>query len=445
MTIAKPEETVDMPSLNEKDKPLSGAGMDKKIERKKSLISRRNIVVTIFVLALASLYFAISPGAGRVFKLDGNRITIADVREGKFEDFIPVRGRVIPARTVFLDTIEGGRVEKIHVEDGASVQQGELLVELSNTALQLDVISREAQVTEQLNNLRTLELSLEQNRLNHKKTLIDIDYALIRLSRVVNRRQELSKRQGISTAELENAEDELAYNHKRRAVTIESQKSDEKLQKQQMSRLNAATVQLEKNLEFAHKNLDNLFIKAPVSGMLTAFDVEIGQSLSQGQRLGQIDDPSRFKVNAQIDEFYLGRVDVGQEAQVQVTGKEYILKVKKTSPQVRDGQFEVDFLFAGIAPNNIRRGQTLQAKLFLGDTDKAVVIPNGSFYADTGGAWVFVVNAGEDKAVRRQVHLGRRNSKVIEVIDGLDVGEKIIISPYTNFIDMDRLDLSVKN
>jgi len=330
MTIAKPEETVDMPSLNEKDKPLSGAGMDKKIERKKSLISRRNIVVTIFVLALASLYFAISPGAGRVFKLDGNRITIADVREGKFEDFIPVRGRVIPARTVFLDTIEGGRVEKIHVEDGASVQQGELLAELSNTALQLDVISREAQVTEQLNNLRTLELSLEQNRLNHKKTLIDIDYALIRLSRVVNRRKELSKRQVISTAELENAEDELAYHHKRRAVTIESQKSDERLQKQQMSRLNAATVQLEKNLEFAHKNLDNLFIKAPVSGMLTAFDVEIGQSLSQGQRLGQIDDPSRFKVNAQIDEFYLGRVDVGQEAQVQVTGKEYILKVLHT-------------------------------------------------------------------------------------------------------------------
>lgn len=423
----------------------SGVGMDRKIEKKKTLFSSRNIMLVAGLASAVLLYMLFAPGSGRLYKIDGDRVIVAPVVMGEFEDFIPVRGRVTPARTVFLDTVEGGRVEKIYVEDGATVEQGQILVDLSNTALQLDVISREAQVTEQLNNLKTIELSLEQNRLSHKRNLIEIDYQIIRLSRLVARRKQLAVGGSVSIAELENAQDELDYYKKRHAITIESQKSDEKMQKQQMIQLKSSTKQLEKNLIFAHKNLDNLAVRAPVSGKLTAFDAEIGQSMSRGQRLGQIDDPDHFKVKAQIDEFYLGRVDVGQRALVKVGGEELKLIVKKTYPQVRNGQFEIDMTFAGTTPGGIRRGQTVQIKLFLGDTGKAIVIPNGSFYADTGGTWIFVVSFDGTKAVRRDVRLGRRNSKVIEVIDGLQPGEKVVVSPYTNYIDMDRLEFTGVN
>lgn len=423
----------------------SGVGMDRKIEKKKTLFSSRNIMVVAGLASAVLLYMFFAPGSGRLYKIDGDRVIVAPVVMGEFEDFIPVRGLVTPARTVFLDTVEGGRVEKIYVEDGATVEEGQILVDLSNTALQLDVISREAQVTEQLNNLKTIELSLEQNRLSHKRNLIEIDYQIIRLSRLVERRKLLVVGGSVSIAEFENAQDELDYYKKRRAITIESQKSDEKMQKQQMIQLTSSTKQLEKNLIFAHKNLDNLAVRAPVSGKLTAFDAVIGQSMSRGQRLGQIDDPDHFKVKAQIDEFYLGRVDVGQRALVKVGGEELKLIVKKTYPQVRNGQFEIDMIFAGTTPGGIRRGQTVQSKLFLGDTGKAIVIPNGSFYADTGGTWIFVVSLDGTKAVRRDVRLGRRNSKVIEVIDGLQPGEKVIVSPYTNYIDMDRLEFTGVN
>lgn len=425
--------------------PKSGIRMDRKIEKKKTLFSSRNMIMAAGLVSAILLYVFFVPESGRVYKIDGDRVVVAPVVMGQFEDFIPVRGRVTPARTVFLDTVEGGRVEKIYVEDGAMVTEGQILVDLANTALQLDVISREAQVTEQLNNLKTIELSLEQNRLSHKRNLIEIEYQIIRLSRLVKRRKELAIRGNVSIAELENSQDELGYYKKRRAITIESQASDEKMQKQQMKQLMSSTVQLEKNLIFARKNLDNLAVRAPVSGKLTAFDAEIGQSMSRGLRLGQIDDPDHFKIKAQIDEFYLGRVDVGQRALVKVGNKELALEVKKTYPQVRNGQFEIDMIFKGEAPGGIRRGQTVQSKLFLGDTGRAIVIPNGSFYADTGGSWIFVVSPDGTKAVRRDVRLGRRNSKVIEVIDGLQAGETVIVSPYTNYIDMDRLELTGVN
>ena len=434
---------IDMSSKDTSHK--SGTGMDRKIEKKKGLFSSRNMMIAAGLTIAVLLYMFFVPESGRLYKIDGDRVIVASVVMGEFEDFIPVRGRVTPARTVFLDTVEGGRVERIYVEDGVTVEEGQILVDLANTALQLDVISREAQVTEQLNNLKTIELSLEQNRLNHKRNLIEIEYQIIRLTRIVARRKELAVRGNVSIAELENSQDELAYYKKRRDITIESQKSDEKMQKQQMKQLMSSTKQLEKNLIFARKNLDNLAVRAPVSGKLTAFDAEIGQSMSRGQRLGQIDDPDHFKINAQIDEFYLGRVDVGQRAMVTVGNKELTLAVKKTYPQVRNGQFEIDMIFVGQTPENIRRGQTVQSKLFLGDTGKAIVIPNGNFYADTGGTWIFVVSTDGTKAVRRDVRLGRRNSKVIEVIDGLQAGEKVIISPYTNYIDMDRLELTGVN
>jgi HlyD family secretion protein len=342
---------------------------------------------------------------------------------------------------VFLDAIEGGRVEAIYVEDGARVEAGDLIVDLSNTELQLDVIAREAEVTEQLNNLRNTELSLEQNRLTHKRNLVDINYHIIRLTREIERLQPLVAKDLVDGGTLERLQDEHAWYTARREVTLESQATDERLQKAQMEQLRIAGAQLKKNLEVARRNLEALNVRAPVAGKLTAFDLEIGQALSRGDNIGQIDDPQSFKVTANIDEYYLARVDIGQTATMSANGADFEVAVRKIYPQVKNGTFEVDLVFSGAEPGSIRRGQTLQLNLQLGSPSDSLLIPNGAFYQDTGGNWVFVVTVDGTRAVRRNVRMGRRNLRFIEVLDGLEAGERVITSPYTNYLDMDRLEL----
>jgi HlyD family secretion protein len=421
---------------------ISQVGMDRKIEKPKyQKYLKPGLIAGGLVVAVILMLTIFSPGGGRTLRVDNQRIVVSEVTSGQFDDFIPVRGRVTPLKTIFLDAIEGGRVEAIYIEDGAFVEAGQRLVDLSNTGLQLDVIAREAEVTEQLNNLRNVELALERNRLEHKRNLVEIDYQIIRLDRLIERYMPLVAQGNYPKAQLQDSQDEYEYYIRRRTVTLESQASDERLQKIQMEQLRLAGAQLEKNLEVARSNLDSLNVKAPMAGKLTAFDAEIGQSLSQGERIGQIDDPERFKLSADIDEFYLGRVDIEQIAELNLGGRNYQLRVSKVYPQVRNGQFEVDMVFEGQTPPNIRRGQTLQTRLQLGDPSDALLIPNGAFYQDSGGNWIFVVSSDGSQAIRRNVRLGRRNMRYIEVLDGLEEGEQVITSPYTNYIDMDRLEL----
>ncbi len=442
--------TAEITSMNMDRKPgksslgdVSQSGMDRRIEKSKyQKYLKPGLIAGGVVVAVISMLTIFSPGGGRTLKVDSQRIVVSQVTSGQFDDFIPVRGRVTPLKTIFLDAIEGGRVEAIYVEDGAFVTKDQRLVDLSNTGLQLDVISREAEVTEQLNNLRNIELALEQNRLDHKRNLVEIDYQIIRLGRLVDRYTPLVAAGHTPKRLLEDAQDEYDYFINRRTVTLESQATDERLQKIQMNQLRQAGQQLERNLLVARGNLDGLNVTAPMAGKLTAFDVEIGQSLGQGERIGQIDDPERFKLSANIDEFYLGRVDIEQTAQMNLGGTSYQLKISKVYPQVRNGQFEVDMVFQGQTPPNIRRGQTLQTRLQLGDPSAALLIPNGAFYQDTGGNWIFVVSSDGSQAIRRNIRLGRRNMRYIEVLEGLEKGEKVITSPYTNYIDMDRLELS---
>lgn len=398
--------------------------------------------IALGLLVVASLWAGFRPREGRTLRLSGERLSVSPVTFGDFDDFIPVRGRVTPRRTLYLDAIEGGRVEKIHVEDGAFVEKGDLLVEISNTSLQLDVISREAQVTEQINNLQTQQLALERNRLEHARNLVEIDYQITRLGREVDRRRKLVATGTISQADSEATEDEYRYYQEKQRITRESQKSDERLQKAQMSMLEDSVKMLRDNLEVARQNLDGLKVRAPVSGQLTALNAELGLSLGRGERLGQIDDPDSFKISAQIDEFYLSRVEAGQTAFLEAGGEDYNLKVHKTYPQVSNGQFEVDLLFSDAQPQDIRRGQSLQLKLTLGDPTPALIIPNGAFYQDTGGNWIFVVSNDGARAVKRPVRLGRRNARFIEVLEGLEEGERVITSPYTSFVDMARLELN---
>ncbi len=423
------------------ERPPTQAGMDRRIEKSKYERMKKPGMYAAGAVALIAAYMVFAPEGGRTLRVANDRIVVSRVITGQFDDFIPVRGRVTPLSTIFLDAVDGGQVESIHVEDGAFVEAGQLLVVLANTSLQLDVISREAQVTEQLNNLRSLELAQEQNRLAHKRDLVEIEYQLIRLNRQIGRQEELAAQGYVPRSDFEDLKDERDYYQRRRAVRIESQQSDERMQQQQRVQLKAATDMMEKNLIFARGNLDKLNFRAPAAGKLTAFDVQVGQSLAQGERLGQIDDPDNFKIEANIDEFYLGRVDIGQTASLETSGTRYELRIAKVYPQVSNGQFKVDLVFEGATPDRVRRGQSVQTRLQLGDPSEAVLIPNGAFYQDTGGNWVFVVSSDGSQAVKRSVRLGRRNLKFIEVLDGLEPGEEVVTSPYTNYIDMDRLEL----
>ena len=375
---------------------------------------------------------------GRSLNINSQQLTISPVSRGIFEDFIPVRARVTPAKTLFLDAIEGGRVERILVEDGAMLQAGDLIVELSNASLQLNVLGNEARVAEQLNNMRSIELSLEQNRLQHKRNLADIEYQIKMLSRQLKRAEALVKTNALSQSQYEDTRDTLNWYQQKLLLTQESQASDSRMQSAQLAFLRETSERLESNLAISRQNLDNMKVKAPVAGKLSGFNVEIGQSIGQGERLGQIDTPDDFKLSAQIDEFYLGRVDIGQQARFD----DYQLTISKVYPQVQNGQFEVDFIFSGEQPDNIRRGQNIQIKLTLGDNSDALLIPNGAFYQDTGGNWLFVVNQSGDQAIKRQVRLGRRNSRYIEVLEGLEEGEQVITSPYSSYLDLQRLQLN---
>lgn len=419
---------------------VSGAGMDRRIERNKFPPKRIAMFAAIAAVIAVVAWLMFGDDSGRTLVIGEDKIVISPVSSGTFDDFIPIRGRVTPRQTVYLDAIEGGRVEERLVEDGAMVEKDQLIVVLSNTSLQLSVTQNEALVTEQLNNMRTIELQLEQNRLQHKRNLVELDYQIKRLERQVARFANLDSAGVAAKSQLEDAGDELEYYRNRRVVTLESQATDARLQETQLAFLQKSSIQLEQNLAFARKNLDALNVRAPVAGKVSGLDLEVGQSIQRGGRLGQIDDPDNFKLSASIDEFYLSRVDLGQRATLQSGGEEYSLSISKIYPQVTNGQFEVDLVFDGDQPEGIRRGQTMQARLTLGDSASAMLIPNGAFYQDTGGNWMFVVSG--DEAHRRPVRLGRRNSRYIEVIEGLEVGEEVIVSPYSAFREMDTLKLT---
>ena len=417
---------------------ISGQGMDRKVQKKTPLTTKAAYAAAALLVVAFAWWFVDTLLGGRSLSVNSQRIIVSPVTVGTFEDFIPLRGRLVPSSTVYLDAIEGGRVEEILVEDGTVVAAGDLIAVLSNTNLQLEVLGREAAVTEQLNNMRTIELQLEQNRLSHKSNLIEIDYQVTRLDRAIARQRDLVSKDLASRSSIEELDDELTYYQNRRGITLESQATDTRMQEQQLNQLREAGAQLQAGLGFAKENLDDLNVRAPLPGKLSGFNIEIGQSIARGGRLGQIDDPDGYKLNVNIDEYYLGRVDLQQVAVAEHRGTDIDLQVSKIYPQVNAGQFEVDMELAE-EPTGLRRGQTMQVRLTLGDNSDAILIPNGSFYQDTGGNWIFVVSADGSEAVKRPVRLGRRNTEFIEVLDGLEPGEKVVTSPYTSYTDMDRL------
>jgi HlyD family secretion protein len=421
-------------------RPADGSAMDRKLAKRRPGLLYWT-ALGILAVALAALgYRFVRASTVRTFVVPAERLTISTVTSGTFDDFIPVRGNVTPLETVYLDAIEGGRVEHVFVEEGAFVAQGEPILELSNTALQLDVISREAQIAEQLNNLRNTRLALEQNRLALESALVEIDYQIRRLGRLTERRKGLLDRGLIARNDYDEAADELEYYQRRRAVAIESRDQDERMRQAQIAALETNVEQLQRNLAIAKENLESLVIRAPIAGQLTALDAEIGEAKTPAERLGQIDDVATYKITARVDEFYVTRLAAGQAAELTLDDRRYELAVTKVYPQVSDGQFEIDLEFTGAPADNIRRGQTLQMRLALGDSSAALLLPRGGFYEDTGGNWAFVLDASGEFAAKRPIRLGRRNPEHFEVLDGLVRGERVVTSEYSAYAAMDRIE-----
>ncbi|MGK6355965.1 efflux RND transporter periplasmic adaptor subunit [Sphingomonas sp. DT-207] len=422
------------------DQPASGSGMDRVVETRKLPLRVKIALGSAVVLAAALLFWWFAP-SGSSQTVGADNVTVSTVTRGTFDDFIPLRARVTPLLTVYIDAVEGGRVEKMLVEDGATVAQGQPIALLSNAELQLSTLARQTEVEQQINNMRSQELALAQTRLANERAVLEAELALDKAKRQYERERPLAARGFVTARQFADTQDQYEYEQRRLAAVKRSQATDARLQGSQLAQQQAAAQSMQSGLAIARANLDALQLRAPVAGQLSGFSVQVGQSLQRGERVGQIDSPGRNKLIAGVDEFYLGRVQLQQRAVLDWGGKRYQARVTKIYPQVQNGQFQVDLQFLGDEPAQIQRGQTMQARLTLGDPTPALLVPNGAFYNETGGSWIFVVTPDGRSAVKRTVRLGRRNAEFIEVLEGLDAGEKVITSPYTGYTDKTRLDL----
>ena len=419
--------------------PLSP--MDRRIRRPWLTVERVFAATVLMILLSAAAYGYVRYGVNRTLTVNSQRLTVSPVRYTTFHEYIPVTGHVVPQTTVYLDAVEGGQVTDVFVEEGAVVQAGQPLVRMKNSALQLQVIASEAQLTEQLNYLATTGLTFEQNRLHRQRELLDIEHQLDVIARHLRQRRPLIASGGVTQMEIEDLEAQQRYYQGLKQAIQEAQSVDAKFQATQMTRMQEALEAMNANLDIARGNLNDLTVIAPISGQLTLLEAEVGESKARGVRIGQIDQVNAFKVTALIDEFYLSRIVNGQQAGVDIAGREYRLEVAKIYPGVRNRQFEVDLRFLDRPPAGIRRGQTVRMRLEIGEPAASLVVANGPFYDDTGGLWVFVVDRDGARAQRRSVRFGRRNPEGIEVLQGLREGDEIVTSSYEFLMDFDELQL----
>jgi HlyD family secretion protein len=396
------------------------------------------LVVTVLLAAIAGLFLGT---AERSIRVATASVTVARVSQDTFHDFIPLRGKVVPLNTVYLDALEGGRVDRLLVQAGDMVTAGQPLVELSNTELELDVLDREGRLVESITQLQSYETQLEQNRVANQKALAQIDYNVTRLQRSVARRIVLVADDAEPVEVKDQAQDELDYDVKLRPMQDESNRKQEKLRVQQLPQIHNQLVKLQEDLRITHGKLDNLTVRAPVTGRLTAMDLKVGEHRNRGERFGEITPETGEKLAAEVDEYYLGRVQNGQIAEIEIGDRTWALKVVRVYPKVTNGAFTVDLTFQDATPAGLLPGQALQGKLALGADRTATILPAGAFLERTGGDWIFVLAKDGQSALRRTIKIGRRNDEQVEVLSGLAAGERVVISDYTGLERIDRIDL----
>ena len=413
--------------------------MDRKIEKKHWTPKKLTGIAGGIIVGVLIIYQVGFSDKSSRLNVERQRLVISTVKRGDFQEFIPVIGTVIPIKTIYLDAIEGGSVEHLFLEAGSYVNKGDPILRLANTNLLLDIMYREAELFQQSNNLRNTRLAMEENRLALKAQLIELDYRIIQSKRNYDTQAELVDKSLIAKQQFEAAQDEYEYLQQTRDLTMESHKQDSIFREVQLEQLEESLVRMEANLKIVKQNLDNLTIKAPVSGQLTSLNAEIGESKSRGERLGQIDVLDGFKLRVNIDEYYISRVSIGQTGTFTFAGDQYKLAVKKVYPEVLNGRFEVDMEFVGEEPEGIRRGQSQHIRLELGDPSEALLLARGGFFQKTGGQWVYLLEESENVAVKQPIRLGRQNTDVFEVLEGLKPGDKVITSSYDTFGNIDKL------
>lgn len=407
--------------------------MDKKIEKKKWPLSRVATYAGASLVLIIILYQFMFAERRSKLKVDRNKISISTVTKGIFQENIPETGTVSPSETFYLDAIEGGAIKKVYAESGSYLKKGDLIVELTNLNRELSVLSQEASLNESINRVRETRLSLEQNNLSHQQNLALIENELEKLAPRFEREKELYANEYISEQEFEATKADFKYYKKRQEITYTSYRKDSMNMKSQIRQLNESEIRMIKSLQRVGQILDNLVIRSPMDGQLATPQLFEGQSIAAGERLGQIDGVGSVKVRVPIDEIYMARIHQGLGANTKYAGKNYRLIITYIYPTVSNGVFTVDMEFEGDAPKDIKRGLSLRMNIELGESSEALLIPLGGFYNDTGGQWVYVLNADGSQAEKRRVKIGRKNKMNYELMEGLAPGEQIITSSYKNF------------
>jgi HlyD family secretion protein len=418
----------------------TGEGVDRRIETN-WLTPTRVVLVGVLVLAavgVGSLIWRTATG-GQTLSVDREKLTVATVERGPFQEFIAVTANALPEQTVYLDAVEGGRVEELFVKEGALVETGEPILRLSNNDLRRQVLDSEASIAEQRSRMEQLRLQMKQNRLSLQQQIAEAEYRIKQLEREHARRKRLHEQNLIAEERYLSTQDELTYRRRRLELVRSAYTQDSLAQASRLASLEQTERRLERNYEVLRESVDNLTVEAPIDGQLTALNPEVGQIIRSGARVGQVDKVDSYKLRAQIDEFYIERVHRGQTATTQAIGDTVRpLTVERVYPEVENGRFEVDLTFDGPVPDDVRRGQSVRLKLTLGQSEPATLLPRGGFYQSTGGNWAYVLT-DDGTAVRQSIRLGRQNPNHFEVLEGLAPGDRVVVSSYDTFGDADRL------
>ncbi|MCD4788748.1 MAG: HlyD family efflux transporter periplasmic adaptor subunit [Bacteroidales bacterium] len=413
--------------------------MDKVIEKKKWTTKKILNIAGISVFVIFILYLLFFRDKRSKLYVDKSQITVATVLADKFQEFIPVDGVVFPRNTIYIDAVQGGIVEKVYVEDGALLKKGDTILKLSNANMELSFMEQETRIYEAINNLQNTKIGLEQNKFIRQKEIVQLEYEIDMTNHDFERKKKLYDENVISIKEFEDAKREYDFTVKQLHISLQLKKLDSVSAVNRSRQINATMDRMGNNLKLLRTNLENLYIKSPTDGQLSSFSAEIGETKSAGEHLGQIDMKDGYKLRANIDERYISRVFIGQDAEFDFAGKTYFLNIGKIYTDVTNGSFQVDLFFDGEEPGQIKRGQTLQLRLKFSSAQDAIIVKRGGFFQETGGNWIYIVDATEDFATKRKIRIGRQNTNFYEVMEGLEPGEKVIVSSYDAFGGKDKL------
>jgi HlyD family secretion protein len=416
--------------------------MDKIIEKKtgwRVAFTKKALPWWLGTLLLAFIIYLFVRPNNKTLRIDRDTITVSEAVWGEFNDYIRISGRVQPMTTIQLSPQEGGIVQSILIEEGSTVRVGDPILILSNDNLDLQILNSEAELAEKENILRNTQIQMEQQKLDVRQNELEYGTQVERLRRSYEQQKALYEDKLISREDYLKAEEDYRLARQKYDLIRERSKQDSLYRGTQIDRMEESLDNMLLNMQMIRRRKSSLVIKAPIDGELGLLDVVLGQSIVAGTKIGQINSVGTYKVEAQIDEHYIDRVVEGLEATFERQGETFSTLIRKVYPEVRDGKFKADFKFDGEQPDNIRSGQTYYLNLQLGQPEEAVIIPRGTFYQKTGGKWIYVVNKEGNKAVKREIRIGRQNPQYYEVLEGLEPGEKVITSGYDNYGDSDVL------